>query len=317
MGYSQKCTDLTTRWKNSQCVPCDLKPGHEVTPNCGFDDKGGRHDSPFRSCKPASTFNTGSWAYCQPCRSCPPGYITVSPCSTTTDTQCREARNHTTQVPDKETTTKTSTPQTVSEFSTSQTTRESTSPEKTTEAPSVPLQHPSHLQWAVPLVILISIMLVVLSAVVIYMKRKRGQGTVLTYNRRSSYINAGFSSLSAPPDNSDLLEDVLSPTILSAPIQTVLDNLDVLEELVILLDPESHGVKNTKHLASHCSFPSTWITYSYSMKDSKSPLKAVLEGVTSRHPEWTVGHLAKMLRLMERNDAIAALAKLKLNQMDV
>lgn len=97
----------------------------------------------------------------------------------------------------------------------------------------------------------------------------------------------------------------------------MLDNLDVLEELVILLDPESHGVKNTKHLASHCSFPSTWITYSYSMKDSKSPLKAVLEGVTSRHPEWTVEHLAKMLRLMERNDAIAALAKLKPNQLDV
>lgn len=97
----------------------------------------------------------------------------------------------------------------------------------------------------------------------------------------------------------------------------MLNNLDVLEELVILLDPESHGVKNTKHLASHCSFPSTWITYTYSMKDSKSPLKAVLEGVTSRHPEWTVGHLTKMLKLMERNDAIAVLAKLRLNDMDV
>lgn len=97
----------------------------------------------------------------------------------------------------------------------------------------------------------------------------------------------------------------------------MLDNLDVLEELVILLDPESLGVKNTKHLASHCSFPSTWITYTYSMKDSKSPLKAVLEGATSRQPEWTVGHLAKMLRFMERNDAIAVLTKLRLNEMDV
>ncbi|XP_033983750.1 IGF-like family receptor 1, partial [Trematomus bernacchii] len=75
------------------------------------------------------------------------------------------------------------------------------------------------------------------------------------------------------------------PNVLSAPLQTVLDNLDVLEELVILLDPESHGVKTTKHLASHCSFPATWITYTYSMKESKSPLKAVFEGVTSRHPD--------------------------------
>lgn len=98
---------------------------------------------------------------------------------------------------------------------------------------------------------------------------------------------------------------------MAAPLQTVLDNLDVLEDLVILLDPETRGIKNTKHLASHCSFPSTWITYTYSMKDSKSPLKAVLEGVTSRNPDWTVGHLAKLLKQMGRNDAIAVLAKLK------
>lgn len=129
--------------------------------------------------------------------------------------------------------------------------------------------------------------------------------------RRSSCMNVGFYPLSALPESD--LEDILRPDIISAPLQTVLDNLDVLEELVILLDPESHGVKNTKHLASHCSFPSTWITYTYSMKDSKSPLKAVLEGVTSRHPDWTVGHLAKLLRHIERNDAIAPLAKLRFN----
>lgn len=99
--------------------------------------------------------------------------------------------------------------------------------------------------------------------------------------------------------------------VLSAPVQTVLDDLDVLEELVILLDPETQGKKNTKHLASHCSFPSTWITYTYSMRDSKSPLKAVLEGISSKHPDWTVGHLAKLLKQMDRNDAVAVLAKLK------
>lgn len=95
----------------------------------------------------------------------------------------------------------------------------------------------------------------------------------------------------------------------------MLENLDVLEELVILLDPDSNRVKNTKHLASLCSFPSPWITYAYSMKDSKSPLKAVLEGVTSRHPDWTVCHLAKLLRQMERNDAINVLAKLRTNHI--
>ncbi|XP_030249229.1 IGF-like family receptor 1 [Sparus aurata] len=321
MGYSQRCVDLTTRWRNSKCVPCDFQPGHEVSPNCGFDDDGGRHESPFRPCK-ANTYNPGSWAHCKPCVSCPPGHSTVSPCSATADTQCREPRDPMTEDPKNETTSTTTTttttpPQNGSEFSMIQTNGESTTVSDKASLTPVLLQHTNPLHWAVPLVILISITLVVLSAVLIYTKRKRGQGTVLAYSRRSPYINAGFTSLSAPPDNGDLLEDVLSPAVLSAPLQTVLDNLDVLEELVILLDPESHGVKNTKHLASHCSFPSTWITYSYSMKDSKSPLKAVLEGVTSRHPEWTVEHLAKMLRLMERNDAIAALAKLKPNQLDV
>ncbi|XP_036929749.1 IGF-like family receptor 1 isoform X2 [Acanthopagrus latus] len=295
MGYSRNCPDLTTFWRNSQCVPCGLKAGYEVSPNCGFDDKGGRHEPPFRACKD-NTYNPGRWAKCAPCGSCPTGHSTVSPCSATTDTQCRDTRTHTTEVPYK-----------------IQAIRESTNPTNKASKTSLLPEHPNPLHWAVPLVILISIALVVLSAVLIYTRRRRGQGRVLAYDRRSSYTNAGFSSLSTPPDNSD----VLSPAILSAPLQTVLDNLDVLEELVILLDPEIHGLKNTKHLASHCSFPSTWITYSYSMKDSKSPLKAVLEGVTSRHPEWTVGHLAKMFRLMERNDAIAALAKLRPSQMDV
>ncbi|XP_035607428.1 uncharacterized protein LOC118367840 isoform X1 [Oncorhynchus keta] len=108
------------------------------------------------------------------------------------------------------------------------------------------------------------------------------------------------------------LEDILSSDLQSAILQTVLDNLDVLEELVILLDPESPGVKNTSHLASRCSFPATWITYTYSPRESKSPLRAVLEGVTTKHPEWTVGHLARLLREMDRNDAVVVLTKLSL-----
>ncbi|XP_076592573.1 IGF-like family receptor 1 isoform X2 [Chaetodon auriga] len=309
MVHSERCRDLSTRWDrgNRQCVPCDVPPGREITPNCGFDDYGGRHEAPTTPCK-ANTFNDGTKAYCQPCTSCPPGYDTVSRCSSTTDTQCRESRKWTTEGSHKQTTTL----QTfLSKASTIQTSGGSVlAPSAaTTSAPR------SDVQWAVPLAIFISITLVALSVCAIYMKRKRGQNAVLSYKRRSSYINEGFSSPSAPL-NGDL-EDKLSPGILAAPLQTVLNNLDVLEELVILLDPESNGVKNTKHLASHCSFPSTWITYTYSMKDSKSPLKAVLEGVTSRHPEWTVGHLVKLLRIIERNDAIVVLSKLRLNEMDV
>lgn len=70
---------------------CYVTIGREITPNCGFDDDGGRHDSPNTVCK-ANTFNGGSEAYCQPCSSCPPGYHVVSPCNLTTDTQCRDSR---------------------------------------------------------------------------------------------------------------------------------------------------------------------------------------------------------------------------------
>ncbi|KAM7382732.1 hypothetical protein PAMP_002449 [Pampus punctatissimus] len=253
--YSRKCHDLKTHWDRNkrECVACrNVIPGHEMTPNCGYDDNGGIHEGAMTKCK-ENFFNDGSSEYCQPCTSCPAGLRIVNNCNSTTDTQCQDpiikaiicvllAKQGSNLRPDATNT-----------------------------------SH-AHVLWTVPFAITISIVLV-LSAC-IYKKRKQG------------------------------------PEIVSAPLQTVLDNLDVLEELIILLDPESHCVKYTKHLATHCSFSSTWITYTYSMRDRKSPLKAVLEGVTSRNPDWTVGHLAKMLRQMDRNDAVFALSKLKFNQID-
>uniref|UniRef100_A0A8C2WNB2 IGF-like family receptor 1 n=1 Tax=Cyclopterus lumpus TaxID=8103 RepID=A0A8C2WNB2_CYCLU len=206
-----RCSDLKTYWNRSalKCALCTVTPGYGITPNCGFDDDGGRHEPPHTECIANATFNDGSDAYCRPCAACARGFTISSACSTTSNIK-----------------------------------------------------------------------------------------SLITQ----------LEPLNFPPLGCD---------ILTAPLQAVLDNLDVLEELVILLDPENQGVKNTKHLASHCSFPATWITYTYSMKDSKSPLKTLLEGVTSRHPDWTVGRLAKMLKHIERNDAIAVLTKLELNVMQV
>ncbi|XP_074539099.1 IGF-like family receptor 1 isoform X2 [Halichoeres trimaculatus] len=303
MGYSDKCADREKRWDalTSKCVPCPLKPGHKVTPNCGYDDYGGRHEVPLKPCDP-NTFNDGNRPDCKPCSPCPTGYKSEFQCSSTTDTKCAKIRVVGTEVPEK--------------FQTHPTTTSSPTA-LTTSAVLGSAITGDVVSWAVPLAILIVIMLVLLPVWVLHMKRqKRGQNTILGFRRKSSYINAGFSSMSATPANSDP-EDAPSPDVLSAPLQTVLDDLDVLEELVILLDPESHGVKNTKHLASLVSFPNTWITYTYSMRDSKSPLKAVLEGVTSRHPDWTVGHLAKLLQQIERNDAVAVLSKIRLSEMAV
>ncbi|CAB1416809.1 unnamed protein product [Pleuronectes platessa] len=297
MGHSEKCIDLTTYYNTNTatCVPCKFKPGYEVNPNCGYDDNGGRHDVEHRKCK-ENSFNDGSRALCVECTSCPPGSNVFRTCNTTTDTECEELRGLTTQVPVK---IQTDPPSDKHTNFTPAGTRLPTTFNPTTAASS------SVVIWAVPLTILICITLMLISAYIIYMKRNKGRHPVLHFSKRSSLAKEGFAPLSACSN------DVLSPDILSAPLQTVLNNLDVLEELVILLDPESQLLKNTKHLASQCSFPSTWITYTYSMKDSKSPLKAVLERVTSSHPDWTVGHLAKLLSQMERNDAIAVLAQLQ------
>ncbi|RVE62530.1 hypothetical protein OJAV_G00157880 [Oryzias javanicus] len=271
-GHSNRCPDLTTFWEGGKCVPCKIKPGHEVTPNCGRDDDGGQHELPHRECA-SGTFNDGSRAECRPCSSCGPGRSPERNCTTVADTKCQELSVTTVSL-------------------------------TTNQVPN----NISAAVWLAPLIIF-CVILGVFSGVILK-RHKGGHRGRMCCKRRSKYEKPDFFSGSSSTDQTDL-EEILND-VLSAPVQAVLDDLDVLEELVILLDPETQGRKNTKHLASLCSFPSTWVTYTYSMRESKSPLKAVLEGVSSRHPDWTVGHLAKFLKQMDRNDAIAVLAKLKL-----
>ncbi|RXN23155.1 IGF-like family receptor 1 [Labeo rohita] len=111
-------------------------------------------------------------------------------------------------------------------------------------------------------------------------------------------------------DHVTKLSELLAPKVQEAPLKTVLNNLDALEELVLVLDPDISGAKNTRHLAAQCSFSFAWINYAYSMKEHKSPLVAVLEGVVAKNPDWTVGHLAELLSGIGRNDAVEILAKL-------
>ncbi|XP_070407753.1 IGF-like family receptor 1 [Nothobranchius furzeri] len=283
MVYSEMCGNSSTYWNGKECVPCDVKPGHDVTPNCGRNDHGGYHDDAHTKCKP-NTFNDGSGPYCRNCSSCKPGNFIEKNCTTTTDTVCSELRTTTIPV----------TTQTHQSFLTSQ---------QDNASPKVSVAF-----WALPVVFFM--LLITCTLLILRMKGKRGQCTKMCFKKRPSFANQAFHPIAFAAGDNDL-EDLLNENIRSAPLQTVLDNLDVLEELVILLDPDTRGLKNTKHLASHCSFPSTWITYTYSMKDSKSPLRAVLEGLTSRNPDWTVGHLAKLLRQIDRNDAVVVLAKLK------
>ncbi|XP_037836254.1 IGF-like family receptor 1 [Kryptolebias marmoratus] len=301
-GHSEHCKNTTTYWDRDKdkCVPCERpSPGREVTPNCGHDDRGGVHQGPHVPCPP-NTFNDGTSYACQPCTVC--RFHVESVCVPHRDTVCKDPRFFFfffffafLQKPT-----------TIRQVTTLLTT---VSKAESNQSQPIPQQNGSIAVWVVPVGVLILFILCTL--IIFTTKRKRGQCERMCFKRRPSFTNPGFAPIVYSARNSNSLEDLLSDDIMAAPLQTVLDNLDVLEELVILLDPDTQGIKSTKHLASHCSFPSTWITYTYSMKESKSPLRAVLEGVASRNPDSTVGHLARLLKQMDRNDAVAALAKLK------
>ncbi|XP_064803958.1 IGF-like family receptor 1 isoform X2 [Oncorhynchus masou masou] len=324
--YSDNCSnDLDSFWDESRnkCVPCHqhpqhpIQPGYEFSPNCGMHDDGGRSEIPYRKCA-AQTFNNGTFVKCKPCSSCPPTHRKLSECNTTTDTQCCGSSDQTgcregllgttTQQVQQSTTLK------VQMSTSNPTTAEHTA--QTIRPPDV--NHKT--AWIVLTVILVLSVLAFL--LFIYIKKRRGRSRAfcirdnILYTNQQSWSSRGTASVNEEvaflQSETRNLEDILSPDLQSAPLQTVLDNLDVLEELVILLDPEIPGVKNTTHLASRCSFPATWITYTYSLRESKSPLRAVLEGVTTKHPDWTVGQLARLLREMDRNDAVVVLTKLTL-----
>lgn len=67
----------------------DLTAGREVTPNCGFDDDGGKHEVATKPCK-NDTYNDGRWAKCRPCSQCA-GYVSL--CSRIADAVCVEVRS--------------------------------------------------------------------------------------------------------------------------------------------------------------------------------------------------------------------------------
>ncbi|AAU10946.1 hypothetical protein LDVICp101 [lymphocystis disease virus-China] len=90
-GYSLNCSDLTNKWdqKLNRCVPCSSPgPGRRTTPNCGWDDNGGRHEGSSSPC-PQGTFNIGNSYQCTPCSACTKGY-TSTPCTPHKDTECHK-----------------------------------------------------------------------------------------------------------------------------------------------------------------------------------------------------------------------------------
>lgn len=101
----------------------------------------------------------------------------------------------------------------------------------------------------------------------------------------------------------------------SQPLSRLLDELEVLEELIMLLDPEpgpsgSMAYGTTRHLAARYGLPATWSTFAYSLRPNRSPLRALIEMVVAREPSATLGQLGIHLAQLGRADALQVLSKL-------
>ncbi|XP_074162816.1 IGF-like family receptor 1 isoform X2 [Sminthopsis crassicaudata] len=112
-----------------------------------------------------------------------------------------------------------------------------------------------------------------------------------------------------------LSEGSVPPTLARQPLSRLLDELEVLEELVILLDPEpgpcgASAWGTTRHLAARYGLPASWATFAYSLRPAHSPLRALLETVTARDPTAQLGQLAHHLSQLGRGDALGVLHKL-------
>ncbi|XP_043114871.1 IGF-like family receptor 1 [Puntigrus tetrazona] len=326
-----------------QCQTCDskydIKKGYEFADNCGWSDEQQQIESPYRPCRDG-TFNDGSKVECQNCRFCPEPRFVASPCKSTSDTICckqGEQYFNGSCIPEPPKTTRiTTTSRAInitSVTSSSPSSGPSSEPFPSSQNPVPTLQSFgfNNSSSAGPHSYFIGIyvfcgILSTLALVCVFLLFRRNtkhfnkdlkkccngasheslsKMSIARYKQSVSYsiINDG---------NNDNVtgSSRLAPEVQNAPLKTVLNNLDVLEELVVILDPDISGAKNTRHLAAQCSFSFAWINYAYSMKDHKSPLVAVLEGVVTKNPDWTVGHLVELLTAIGRNDAMEILAKL-------
>uniref|UniRef100_A0A8C8XN19 IGF-like family receptor 1 n=1 Tax=Panthera leo TaxID=9689 RepID=A0A8C8XN19_PANLE len=105
------------------------------------------------------------------------------------------------------------------------------------------------------------------------------------------------------------------PSLASQPLSRLLDELEVLEELIVLLDPEpgpGGGMARgtTRHLAARYGVPAAWSTFAYSLRPSRSPLRALIEMVVAREPSASLGQFGTHLAQLGRADALQVLSKL-------
>ncbi|XP_032697623.1 IGF-like family receptor 1 isoform X4 [Lontra canadensis] len=105
------------------------------------------------------------------------------------------------------------------------------------------------------------------------------------------------------------------PNLASQPLSRLLDELEVLEEPTVLLDPEpgpggGMACGTTRHLAARYGVPAACCTFAYSLRPGRSPLRALIEMVVAREPSASPGQLGTHLAQLGRADALQVLSKL-------
>ncbi|KAK7886678.1 hypothetical protein WMY93_026299 [Mugilogobius chulae] len=284
-----------------------LGPGQQITPNCGYGDDGSRHEVKFQNCSD-NTFNDGTRYFCAPCRDCAEGFTKAEPCSAVADTKCQAI--HSIMYVEKTTFMLIVMPVNRLALCLFNSSVASDTSHLCCHTCFVLLVHLQEKRYVLLFCAFIK------TAPQIKNDNLREMLSLFAGCRRCSRLSRQSSSLSAPLQTNEP-RNILSPDIIAAPLRCVLDDLDVLDELIMLLDPETKGKKSTKHLASLCGRSSNWVNYTYSLKDTQSPLKTLLEAISCRHPEWTVENLALLLMQIDRVDAVFALDKLNANKIQV
>nr|XP_055053097.1 IGF-like family receptor 1 [Misgurnus anguillicaudatus] len=299
-----------------KCEPCkdkfNFRKGFEFTSNCGLDDHSNVVDSIYQICR-KGTFNDGSFEKCQKCTQCL--YATLSPCNSESNAVCCQEREF---VKDGHCVVRPVTTTVIPTTSRNLSTPVSFTEPSTTQAPT----HPRVINETA-LFVCVGFLSVLTLLCMLFILRRRTRRSNREQNsngeireilpNESLPQKVVFENKNADWSPSVFSSKLLAPEIQNASLNTVLNNLDVLEELVLLLDPDISGAKNTRHLAAQCSFSFAWINYAYLMKDHKSPLVAVLEGVVAKNPDWTVADFARLLTAIGRNDAVEILTKLHVN----
>ncbi|XP_036895569.1 IGF-like family receptor 1 [Sturnira hondurensis] len=271
--------------------PC---PDYEFSENCGLNDLGDHVTNPFTECPPGQC-NPDFAELCSPC-----GGRARVPTPAATQRRCGEK-----PAPTKEPCPlKPETPSVPSS-------QESTS--LTTSSPSWTSEHTAPWQALLTIALPLVLVLLVTSATILWLTWQRHSPH---HHRKPGHSHSDLVHGDLNPSPGSLKASKAElPNLASKPLSCLLDELEVLEELIVLLDPEpgpggSLACGTTRHLAARYGLPAAWSTFAYSLRPSRSPLQSLIEMVVAREPSASLAQLGTHLAQLGRVDALQVLSKL-------